>query len=232
MTGHTTLTVHHPAACVWVFVSAPWSTTCTAIELAPGRVLLVDSPVLPGEPEEVRRHLRSMGLAADRLAITHADWDHLLARPAFPDAEVIVEQRTADRLARDHDAIAAELAAYDRGRGTTPRALPDLGDAHVVTAPTRLTVDGCTLEVHPAPGHTADGAAYLVPHAGVLCCGDYLSPVESPSVESGGSRQRYRETLRRLAPLVERATVIVPGHGHPLARADAGAIVSTDLAAV
>jgi glyoxylase-like metal-dependent hydrolase (beta-lactamase superfamily II) len=85
------------------------------------------------------------------------------------------------------------------------------------------------LELHPADGHTPDGMAVLVPWAGVLVCGDYLSPVEIPMISPGGSLDAYRATLERLGPLVERASTVVPGHGAPLDRARALAILREDL---
>jgi glyoxylase-like metal-dependent hydrolase (beta-lactamase superfamily II) len=39
--------------------------------------------------------------------------------------------------------------------------------------------------------------------------------VEIPWISAGGSLADYRATLARLAPLVEEATTVVPGHGAP-----------------
>ena len=72
------------------------------------------------------------------------------------------------------------------------------------------------LELHEAEGHTADGTAILAPWAGVLCCGDYLSPVEIPMLWTGADPAAYRATLERLRGLVERTETVVPGHGAPL----------------
>ena len=52
------------------------------------------------------------------------------------------------------------------------------------------------LELHPADGHTADGMAILGPVGEVLCCGDYLSPVEIPMLSPGGSLCRLRRHAR------------------------------------
>jgi glyoxylase-like metal-dependent hydrolase (beta-lactamase superfamily II) len=52
----------------------------------------------------------------------------------------------------------------------------------------------------------------------VLVCGDYLSPVEIPTISEGGSSEAYGATLERLAPLIERVDTVVPGHGAPLTR--------------
>ena len=63
--------------------------------------------------------------------------------------------------------------------------------------------------------------AIWAPWLGVLCSGDYLCPVEIPWIDAGGSIDDYRNTLARLAPVVERAETVVPGHGAPQSRAAA-----------
>jgi glyoxylase-like metal-dependent hydrolase (beta-lactamase superfamily II) len=82
------------------------------------------------------------------------------------------------------------------------------------------------LELHPAEGHTADGTAVFARWAGLLCVGDYLSDVEIPTVQN---LEEYRSTLARLAPLVEAAETIVPGHGSPHDRDIALRLLDEDL---
>ena len=84
--------------------------------------------------------------------------------------------------------------------------------------PGKLGLGEQELELHPAEGHTPDGMAMFAPWLGVLCVGDYLSDVEIPWIHEFGSVDDYRSTLARLAPLVERADVVVPGHGSPHTR--------------
>ena len=86
------------------------------------------------------------------------------------------------------------------------------------------------LELHPADGHTEDGMAVWIPWAGVLACGDYLSPVEIPWLSARGSASAYLATLRRLAPLVEQAGHVVPGHGAVLDGTRAAAVLGEDAA--
>ncbi|MGB2710594.1 MAG: MBL fold metallo-hydrolase, partial [Conexibacter sp.] len=56
------------------------------------------------------------------------------------------------------------------------------------------------------------------------------SPVEIPTIAPGGSLDAYRATLERLAPLVEQADTVVPGHGAPLDATRALAILREDAA--
>ena len=71
-----------------------------------------------------------------------------------------------------------------------------------------------------------DGTAVFARWAGVLCVGDYLSDVEIPMVQD---LEEYRATLARLAPLVEAAETIVPGHGSSHDRDTALRLLDEDL---
>lgn len=197
---------------VIVVVSQVWQTTCTVVR-AGGEGFVVDSPVLPAELDALPALLEQSGFPVSGLLATHADWDHLLGRLAFPDAALGVAETTAARLRAEPGAAARELRAFDaRWYLERPRPL-SLGDVQALPVPGHVELGGAELELHPADGHTVDGMAVWVPWAGVLCAGDYLSPVEDPVVES---RDAYLATLQRLRPLVERAQTIVPGHGEPL----------------
>ena len=96
--------------------------------------------------------------------------------------------------------------------------------------PGKLEVGDGELELHPTEGHVPDGMAVWIPWAKTLVCGDFLSPVEIPMLSEGGSRSAYRATLERLAPLVEQAEHVVPGHGAVLDPVRAAAILREDLA--
>jgi glyoxylase-like metal-dependent hydrolase (beta-lactamase superfamily II) len=101
-------------------------------------------------------------------------------------------------------------------------------EPQVLPVPGRCGIGDEELELHLAPGHTADGMAIWIPWARVLVCGDYLSPVEIPWLSESGSREDYLETLDRLEPLVELAEHVVPGHGSPLDPVRAAAILRED----
>jgi glyoxylase-like metal-dependent hydrolase (beta-lactamase superfamily II) len=212
-----------------VAVSGIWQTTCTALR-GGGEAFLVDSPVLPAELEALPSLLHQAAFpAVQGLLVTHADWDHLLGRYAFPEAGIGCAESSAQRLRAEPGAAQRELRAFD---GTwyvqRPGPLP-LAGVQGLPVPGQVELGDRTLELHPAPGHTADGMAVLAPWAGLLCCGDYLSPVEVPWISAGGSLPAYRETLERLRGLVARAETVVPGHGAPLGRADALALLDADL---
>jgi glyoxylase-like metal-dependent hydrolase (beta-lactamase superfamily II) len=88
-----------------------------------------------------------------------------------------------------------------------------LGQVQALPVPGHVEIGDRELELHPAEGHTADGMAVFDRAQGVLVVGDYLSDVEIPWISKSGSREGYRATLARLAPLVDEAATVVPGHG-------------------
>ncbi|MDQ3091656.1 MAG: MBL fold metallo-hydrolase, partial [Actinomycetota bacterium] len=96
---------------VLVATSAVWQTTCTLVRGGEGTQrpsgagtgattegFVVDSPVLPAELESLAALAAQAGFPVSGLLATHADWDHLLGRLAFPDAALGCAETTAARL--------------------------------------------------------------------------------------------------------------------------------------
>jgi glyoxylase-like metal-dependent hydrolase (beta-lactamase superfamily II) len=214
---------------VIVVTSRIWQTSCTLVR-GGEEAFVIDSPVLPDELELLPAIAEQAGFAVAGLLVTHADWDHLLGRLAFSGAAIGCGETTAARLAAQPGAAARGLRAFDEEHYVERQALLSLPAAQALPVPGFCAVGERELELHPADGHTADGTAYWAPWARVLVCGDYLSPVEIPLIEEGGSLDAYLATLARLEPLVERAETIVPGHGPPLDAARAAAILREDVA--
>jgi glyoxylase-like metal-dependent hydrolase (beta-lactamase superfamily II) len=212
---------------VVVVTSRFWQTTCTLIRSGE-EAFCLDSPVLPDELELLPAIAEQASFRVVGLLATHADWDHLLGRYAFPDAPLGVGEPTAARLHAEPGQAQRELREFDDEHYVErpfPLALPK---PQPLPVPGRCSIGESELELHPAPGHTADGTAIWVPWARVLVCGDYLSPVEIPWLSPGGSREAYLETLDRLEPLVEAADHVVPGHGAVLDPVRAAAILRED----
>lgn len=215
---------------VIVFVSAFWQTTCTAARSG-DEGFVIDSPVYPDEVDALPRVLEQSRFPVSGLLVTHADWDHLLARHAFPAASLGCGESTAALLAAEPEQAQRELQEFDDEhyvRGRPPLALDGI---QALPIPGRLALGatGHELELYPTGGHTADGTAYSMPWLGVLVCGDYLSPVEIPMISPGGSIEAYLETLERLRPVVSSATTVVPGHGGPLERDEALRVLEEDV---
>jgi glyoxylase-like metal-dependent hydrolase (beta-lactamase superfamily II) len=205
--------------------SRAYQTTCTLVR-AGGEAFCIDSPVFPDELEIVPGLAEQAGFTVVGLLATHADWDHLLGRYAFPEAPLGCAETTAGRLVSEPGDAQRKMRAFDEELYVErPRPL-SLPSAQRLPVPGTLEVGDRELELQPADGHTDDGMAIWIPWARVLVCGDYLSPVEIPWLH--GSANAYLATLNRLEPLVEAADHVVPGHGGPIDGPRAAAILRED----
>jgi len=220
-----------------------WQTNAVAVRAkkgersAAGRVgcsrtteaMLIDSPYFPDELEALSGLLAGAGFEPDALLATHADFDHLLGRLAFPGLALGLGEPSVERLHREPGSAQRALRDHDDQfyvERTSPLAL---GRVQTLPVPGSVELGSEELELHPADGHTADGLAVMARWCGVLCAGDYLSRVEIPMIHPGGSLADYRSTLARLAPLVAAADTIVPGHGAPNDRETAVRILDEDV---
>jgi len=182
-----------------------------------GEAFVVDSPVLPDELDALPALVEQARFPAPSgLLVTHGDWDHLLGRLAFPGVALGCAESTAERLQGSPGEAQRQLRAFDEGLLIDrPRPLA-LGSVQALPVPGHCAVGERELELYAASGHTPDGMAILIPWAGVLVVGDYLSTAELPTLDDGGDLDAYLATLERLRPLVAAAEHVVPGHGPPL----------------
>jgi glyoxylase-like metal-dependent hydrolase (beta-lactamase superfamily II) len=203
-----------------------WQTNAVALR-AGGEAMLIDSPYFPDELEALPGLLAGAGFEPDALLATHADYDHVLGRLAFPGLALGMGEPSALRLREEPGATQRELRDQDAELYIERPAPLSLGQVQSLPVPGSVELGSEELELHPAEGHTRDGMAVLARWCGVLCVGDYLSNVEIPMVEAG--LDDYRATLARLAPLVEAAETIVPGHGAAHTRETALRILDEDV---
>lgn len=130
---------------------------------------LIDSGVWGGA-KTIIAAARSHGGEIVRIALTHADSDHVLGldalRAELPDAEILMTARSARRLAGDRSLDPDEESGRVKQLGggnvqkTTPTGLLDHGD--------RVG----SLEVIATPGHSPDHIAFFDPRDGSLIAGD------------------------------------------------------------
>jgi glyoxylase-like metal-dependent hydrolase (beta-lactamase superfamily II) len=200
---------------------------------AAGETFTIDSPILPHELDALPALIEQAGFPAPSgLLATHGDWDHLLGRLAFPGVALGCAESTDARMQASPGTVQRELRAFDEEHFVERDRPLALGAVQALPVPGGCGIGERELELHPAPGHTGDGMAVLIPWAGVLLIGDYVSPVELPVLGPGGTAEAYADTLRRLRPLVRRAERVVPGHGHVLDSGRALGILDEDLAYV
>ena len=216
---------------VVVAISRAYRTTCTLVRSG-NEAFVVDSPVFPDELEILPAIAQQAGFSIVGVLATHADWDHLLGRYAFPEAPLGCAETTAARLIARPGEAQRELRAFDDELYVERPSPLRLGSPPTQTLPVpgHCGIGEQELELHPADGHTEDGMAVWIPWARILVAGDYLSPVEIPMVSETGSASAYLATLDRLEPLVERADHVVPGHGEPIDGTRAAAILREDRA--
>jgi len=214
---------------VIVVTSRLMQTTCTLVRSG-GEAFCIDSPVLPDELEILPAIAEQAQFAVVGLLATHADWDHLLAAYAFPEAALGMAESSTRVLRERPGAAQRALRLFDDQLYIErPRPL-GIGEVQSLPTPGRCDIGESELELYETGGHTPDGMAIRVPWAGILVCGDHLSPVEIPMLSAGGSLEAYLATLDRLEPLVAEATAVVPGHGEPLDGTRALAILHEDRA--
>ena len=217
------IAVHEDAL---VMTSALWQTNAVALR-AGEEAMLIDSPYFPDELEMLPEVLRQSGFDPVGLIATHADWDHLLGRFAFPDASLGVAESTASRI-REEPGVAQKKLRDADNQYYVRRPQPlSLGSYQPLPVPGKLELGGEEIELYPAEGHTNDGMILFARWCGVLVAGDYLSDVELPTWTS---KELYRKTLDRLRGLVADANVVVPGHGAPMPRNKALEVLEEDIA--
>jgi glyoxylase-like metal-dependent hydrolase (beta-lactamase superfamily II) len=211
---------------VLVATSSLWQTNAVGIR-AGQEAVLVDSPIFADELEMLPEVLRQSGFEPVGLLATHGDWDHLLGRLVYPQASLGVAESTATRIRAEPGVAQRELRDADN-RYYVRRERPlSLGSYQPLPVPGKLELGDQDLELYPAEGHTADGMILFARWIGVLVCGDYLSNVELPTWTD---KALYRKTLDRLRGLVMEAETIVPGHGSPMNRKAALAVLDEDIA--
>jgi glyoxylase-like metal-dependent hydrolase (beta-lactamase superfamily II) len=214
----------HPDAIV--VTSRIWQTNATALRSG-GEVMLIDSPYFPDELEALPALLRQAGFTPNALFATHADYDHVLGGYAFPELTLGVGEPTMVRIRTEPGEVQRELRDEDARNYVTRPGPLTLGNLQSLPVPGYVELGTHELELHPADGHSSDGTAVLAEYAGLLVCGDYISNLEIPWIF--GSLDDYRATLARLAPLIERVEMVVPGHGGPHTRETALRILDEDV---
>jgi glyoxylase-like metal-dependent hydrolase (beta-lactamase superfamily II) len=193
---------------VLVITSRLWQTNAIALRNG-DEAMLIDSPYFPDELEALPGLLAGAGFEPDALLATHADYDHVLGRLAFPGLALGLGEPSVMRIHQEPGAAQRELRDKD-DELYVERARPlALGEVQTLPVPGSVELGTEELELHPAEGHTTDGLAVMARWCGLLCVGDYLSNVEIPMVEAGVDD--YRATLARLSPRVEEVEMVGAG---------------------
>src|SRR3954465_7847765 len=141
----------HPGALV--LTSRIWQTSALALR-AGDEAMLVDSPYYPDELDALAGLLAQAGFEVDAMLATHADFDHLLGRLAFPGLALGVGESTVERLHREPGAARRGLRSQGEELCVERPAPLGLGQVQALPVPGKLDLGDQELELHPAEGHT------------------------------------------------------------------------------
>ena len=213
---------------VLVITSRMWQTNAIALR-AGDEAMLIDSPYFSDELEALPGLLAGAGFEPDALLATHADFDHLLGRLAFPGLALGLGESSVERLHRDPGEAQRMLRDHDDQYYVERPSPLALGQVQATAGARQRRARARGARAAPGRGPYArrprgDGALVWRAVPGRL-------PVEGrdPDDPTGGSLTDYRSTLARLAPLVEAADTVVPGHGAPNGREDTLRILEEDV---
>jgi glyoxylase-like metal-dependent hydrolase (beta-lactamase superfamily II) len=219
------------AAGVRVTTAAKYTTNTTIVARG-DRVVIVDPAWTETDLNAIAAWLQASNLRITTGLSTHGHYDHVLWHPEFGDAPRWGSPR-AVAMANDDRALILEHL-----EGDIPADWPHpvdglsaLDDSHVPDPFADGDLEEIQFVVHDghAPGHTA----MWFPDRGVLLAGDMLSDIELPFPFFPDDLPAYLAGLDALAPVVAKARVLVPGHGHvttnPMERLDADRRYLDDL---
>jgi glyoxylase-like metal-dependent hydrolase (beta-lactamase superfamily II) len=189
-------------------------------------VVLVDPGVDADEVAAIRASAARDGGRVTAILVTHSDWDHVVGIAAFPEAVAWAAPVAAERV-RDGGA-GRRLEEAARTLGIVIAGPPRVDQ--VLEPGEAVRVGPLEVRTLELPGHTDCSAAFELPALGLLLAGDYLSPVEFPTLDH--SATLYRRTLETLLALLAARPelTVVPGHGPPMDAARATEIGTEDLA--
>lgn len=187
--------------------------TTSTVVIAAARALLIDPAWDPDELAAIAADLTRAGVKVAAGFATHAHHDHLLWHPGLGPGPRFASPTVTQVCARDRDAIVRRLGPdWPAGLGRLAGRVRPARDRLAWPGPEARLI---THDAH-APGHTA----VWLPTSGVLVAGDMLSDVELPLLEES-TAAHYAVGLDRLRPAVDRAEVLIPGHGHVAVGSDA-----------
>ena len=192
---------------VWVTTSRRMLTTSTI--LTDGRsAFLVDPAWDPHELDSLADDLTKAGVEVVGGFATHAHHDHLLWHPGFGEAPRWASARTAELAISERDELVEALGDFPADLSALMGRVRPTTELPTDALPDKFEIELVIHDGH-APGHTA----LWLPRQRVLLAGDMLSDMELPLPFWPDDVPAYLVGLDRLAEVVDRAQLVVPGHG-------------------
>ena len=194
---------------VHVMTSRRYVTTSTAV-IAGGEALVVDPCWDADELAGVAEFLSAAGARCAAGLATHLHYDHVLWHPDLGVAPRWASGWAAGQWASDRASLVQPLI------GDIPDDLVELAGHETPIPAGGLPWRGREIALHAHDAHARGHLAVEITDAGVLLAGDMLSDVELPYPDADEpDLTSYLVGLDRLAEVVRRSRVLVPGHGTP-----------------
>jgi cyclase len=192
-----------------VFVLAGAGGNVTAIG-GPQGCTIVDTGYVSRVAEIENEISKAFGRPPRWVINTHWHFDHTDGNSAFAatGATILGHVNCRARLSTDQyvPSLSWRVTASPRS------AWPSL----TFEQPLTLDIGTEELQLLPqAPAHTDGDVAVFLPSANVLVMGDLFTHHSYPVIDesSGGSLRGMIEAVDRLLPMIDKDTVVVPGHG-------------------
>jgi len=194
---------------VYVMTSRRYVTTSTAV-VSGSDALVIDPCWDADELAGIAGFLSAASVTCSAGLSTHLHYDHVLWHPELGDAPRWSSSWAATQWAHDRTRLVAPLI------GDIPDDLVEMAGRVQGLPETGLPWRGRDIRLHEHDAHARGHLAIEIDDCGVLIAGDMLSDVELPYPDADEpDLTSYLAGLDRLADVVRRSRVLVPGHGSP-----------------
>ncbi len=207
---------------IYVFTSEVYAQVTAGVVTYPDGAVLIDTLAFPFETTQIKDFVeKRLGTRVRYLIYTHYHADHTNGAYLFPGAQVIGHRLSREKL----DTVGRQGLARARENS------PELANAHIVL-PEILLDEGNlllhlgkkTLELKPAPGHSADSISVLLKEDRILFAGDMMMPI--PHIVDG-DLDALAESLQTIPAMgLEN---VVQGHGELVLRGEIDDAVRSNL---
>jgi cyclase len=204
-----------------IFVFAGAGGNLTAIAGSPGGTI-VDTGYGPRVAEIEDATAGVLGRMPQWVINTHWHFDHTDGNAAFAAAGATILAHANSRARLSTSQYVPSLSW--RVSASPRKAWPSLTFDHP------FTLDIGTEQLHllpQAPAHTDGDVAVFLSSANVLVTGDLFTHRSYPVIDesSGGSLRGMIEAVENLLPMIDKDTLVVPGHGAVTNRAGLAAFL-------
>ena len=188
------------------FVAGPLQTNAYLLaNEASGEAMIVDAP--PEASSSLLNALKTAGLTAGLIVLTHPHWDHIVDTKALKAA-------TGAQIGAHPDARAWLENPVPLVMPIPYEIQPIIPD-RLLTAVDLITLGRYRFQVIPTPGHAPGQISLYEPEERVLFVGDTLFAGGYGRVDLPGSDiEQTLDTMRRLLELSD-DVIVYPGHGRP-----------------